>query len=183
VCSSDLGLVTQRPAELDPTILSQCSTLFAMRMANDRDQAIVRSAVSDAAANLLSFVPTLGTREVFAFGEGVALPTRLRFGRLPADAVPRSEALGNARHDVERGVAADFVDSVIERRRGATMSSKQRPEDLMPDLEPLVRGESVVPRPSQGLGPDRFRILKKALDDPGSPLAPEPGDPFGHVRR
>ena len=37
-----LGLVSQRPAELDATILSQCSTLFAMRMTNDRDQAIVR---------------------------------------------------------------------------------------------------------------------------------------------
>ena len=46
-----LGLITQRPAELDATIISQCSTLFAMRMANDRDQAIVRSAVSDAAGS------------------------------------------------------------------------------------------------------------------------------------
>ncbi|MBV8663299.1 MAG: ATP-binding protein, partial [Hyphomicrobiales bacterium] len=36
-----LGLVTQRPAELDPTIIAQCSTLFAMRMANDRDQALL----------------------------------------------------------------------------------------------------------------------------------------------
>jgi len=41
---------------------------FVMRMANDRDQAILRSAVSDAAANLLAFVPSLGTREVIAFG-------------------------------------------------------------------------------------------------------------------
>jgi DNA helicase HerA-like ATPase len=80
-----LGLVTQRPAELDPTIISQCSTLFVMRMANDRDQAILRSAVSDAAANLLAFVPSLGTREVIAFGEGVALPTRLKFKELPAE--------------------------------------------------------------------------------------------------
>ena len=87
-----LGLVTQRPAELDPTIISQCRTLFAMRMANDRDQAIVRSAVSDAAANLLAFVPSLGTREVLAFGEGVALPTRLKFKELPA-----------APHSAERG--------------------------------------------------------------------------------
>src|SRR5262245_31457107 len=66
-----LGLVTQRPAELDPTIISQCSTLFAMRMANDRDQALLRSAVSDAAGGLLSLVPSLGTREVFAFGEEI----------------------------------------------------------------------------------------------------------------
>ena len=71
-----LGLVTQRPAELDATIISQCNTLFTMRLANERDQTLLRSAVSDAAANLLSFVPSLGTREVLAFGEGVALPTR-----------------------------------------------------------------------------------------------------------
>ena len=83
-----LGLITQRPAELDATIISQCSTLFAMRMANDRDQAIVRSAVSDAAGSLIGFVPSLGTREVFAFGEGVALPTRLRFKELDARAHP-----------------------------------------------------------------------------------------------
>src|SRR5205085_107873 len=87
-----LGLVTQRPAELDATIISQCNTLFAMRLANDRDQALLRSAVSDAAANLLSFVPSLGTREVLAFGEGVALPTRLRFKEVPAHQLPRSEA-------------------------------------------------------------------------------------------
>src|SRR5213079_32694 len=54
-----LGLVTQSPAELDPTIISQCSTLFAMRMSNDRDQALLRSAVSDAAANLVSLLPSL----------------------------------------------------------------------------------------------------------------------------
>src|SRR5436189_3022301 len=84
-----LGLVTQRPAELDATIISQCSTLFAMRMANDRDQNVIRSAVSDAAASLLTFVPSLGTREGFAFGEGVALATGLRFGELAARALPR----------------------------------------------------------------------------------------------
>ncbi len=59
-----------------------------MRMANDRDQALIRSAVSDAAANLLAFVPSLGTREVFAFGEGVALPTRLKFKELAEGPAP-----------------------------------------------------------------------------------------------
>src|SRR5262249_41396803 len=53
-----LGLISQRPAELDPTILSQCSTLFAMRMTNDRDQALLRSAVADTAAGLVAFLPS-----------------------------------------------------------------------------------------------------------------------------
>ena len=56
-----LGLVTQRPAEIDPTIISQCSTLFCMRLSNERDQALIRSAVSDAGASLLTFIPSLGT--------------------------------------------------------------------------------------------------------------------------
>src|SRR6185436_18407683 len=84
-------LVTQRPAELDPTILSQCSTLFAMRMTNDRDQGLLRSAVADTAANLLAFLPSLGTGEAFAFGEGVALPTRLKFKQLAQEFLPKSE--------------------------------------------------------------------------------------------
>ena len=87
-----LGLVTQRPAELDPTIISQCSTLFAMRMANDHDQALLRSAVADAGANLLDFVPSLGTGEVVGFGEGMPMPARFTFTRLEQPAVPRSEA-------------------------------------------------------------------------------------------
>ena len=74
-----LGAITQRPSDLDATILSQCSTVFAMRMANDRDQEIVRSAVPDAAASLIEFLPSLGTREAIAFGEGVPLPTRFSF--------------------------------------------------------------------------------------------------------
>ena len=97
-----LGLITQRPAELDATIISQCSTLFAMRMANDRDQAIVRSAVSDAAGSLIGFVPSLGTREVFAFGEGVALPTRLRFKELAPQHIPHSQAVTRASMDSAR---------------------------------------------------------------------------------
>jgi DNA helicase HerA-like ATPase len=123
-----LALVTQRPAELDATIISQCSTVFAMRMANDRDQAIVKSAVSDAAAGLLGFLPSLGTREVFAFGEGVALPTRLKFAEMPAHLLPKSEALGRGRMDGARSVDTDFIANVVQRWRGAMMSHKLTPE-------------------------------------------------------
>ena len=94
-----LGLVTQRPAELDATIISQCNTLFTMRLANDRDQALLRSAVSDAAANLLSFVPSLGTREVLAFGEGVraADPAALQGSAAASIAAQRGDDLAPCR--------------------------------------------------------------------------------------
>jgi len=157
-----LGLVTQRPAELDATIISQCSTLFTMRLANDRDQSLLRSAVSDAAANLLSFVPSLGTREVLAFGEGVALPTRLRFRDVPAHQLPRSEATISSTPTVDSGNDAHFVSSVIERWRGAT-SQRDVPNDGYAPRQTPRTLESPLLQPSLGLDPDRFSLLKKPL--------------------
>jgi len=115
-----LGIVTQRPVDLDPTILSQCSTLFAMRMSNENDQAVIRSAVADAAAGLLEFLPSLGTREAFAFGEGVSIPTRLSFDLLTQDQLPSSK--NTLLHDPDRSFIADyaFTASVVRRWRGAS---------------------------------------------------------------
>jgi DNA helicase HerA-like ATPase len=156
-----LGLVTQRPAELDATIISQCNTLFAMRLANDRDQALLRSAVSDAAANLLSFIPSLGTREVLAFGEGVALPTRLRFKEVPVHQLPRSEATISTVPSVAAGHDMHFVDAVLERWRGAT--SRDVPNDSGINERPARTVEAPMLQPSMGLDPDRFSLLKKPL--------------------
>ena len=126
-----LGLVTQRPAELDPTILSQCNTLFAMRMSNDRDQNLLRSAVTDAAANLLAFVPSLGTGEVVAIGEGLPLPARMRFSSLPPDRIPRSETFVSD-VGVEPGVQdRSFVKTVVDRWRGASTPLKAAVDEGM----------------------------------------------------
>ncbi len=162
-----LGLVTQRPAELDATIISQCNTLFAMRLANDRDQALLRSAVSDAAANLLSFVPSLGTREVLAFGEGVALPTRLRFKEVPVHQLPRSEATIASVPSVTAGHDMHFVSAVLDRWRGAT-SNRDTPNDPSlggerPAARVMTPVEAPMLQPSMGLDPDRFSLLKKPL--------------------
>lgn len=160
-----LGLITQRPAELDATIISQCNTLFTMRLANDRDQALLRAAVSDAAANLLSFVPSLGTREVLAFGEGVALPTRLRFKEVPPHQLPRGEATISSVPSVTSGHDMHFVGAVLERWRGAT-SQRDVPNDPVfqaPPAKMLAPAETPMLQPSMGLDPDRFSLLKKPL--------------------
>ena len=56
------------------TILSRATPVFAPRMANDRDQEIVKSAIADTGSGLLEFLSALGLREAVAFGEGVTLP-------------------------------------------------------------------------------------------------------------
>jgi DNA helicase HerA-like ATPase len=165
-----LGLVTQRPAELDATIISQCNTLFAMRLANDRDQALLRSAVSDAAANLLSFVPSLGTREVLGFGEGLALPTRLRFKEVPLHQLPRSEATISSVPTSPHSHDINFVTSVLRRWRGATSHRDEHVDNNLVDRS-NERTERLAPRvteapllqPSMGLDQDRYSLLKKPL--------------------
>jgi DNA helicase HerA-like ATPase len=85
-----LGMVSQRPSELDASILSQCSTVFAFRMTNLRDQEFLRGVVSDNAYGLLDFLPVLGDAEAIVAGQAVPVPLRVRFPDLPAAHRPRS---------------------------------------------------------------------------------------------
>ena len=178
-----LGLVTQRPAEIDPTIISQCSTLFVMRLSNDRDQALIRSAVSDAAASLLTFIPSLGTREVFTFGSGVALPTRMRFAELAEARRPNSEASGNTRSDAGTHISRDLIASVIDRWRSASMSNKGTADDEF-DIGAAVDAPALQPAPAPAPAPQpsasRSSLLKKPLE--GSSPYPIPNNPVGHTR-
>ncbi len=87
-----LGVITQRPGELDPTILSQCSTVFAMRLSNDRDQDIIRSAIPDSSASTMSFLSSIGNGEAIAFGEAVAVPMRMVFERVSESVLPRANS-------------------------------------------------------------------------------------------
>ena len=122
-----LGAITQRPTELDATILSQCSTVFAMRLANERDQEIVRSAVPDAAASLIAFLPSLGTREAIAFGEGVPLPTRFTFKDVAENRLPRSQSGRIGRLEEGGRFDEDFIRAVVDRwRESSTVNTAPR---------------------------------------------------------
>jgi hypothetical protein len=116
---ASLCIVTQRPAEIDPTILSQCNTVFALRMSNERDQAIVASAVADTGTGLIEFLPALGAREAIAFGDGVPIPVRIKFDELPAHALPRSTTARFSEKWQESIGDESFLEAVVERWRAA----------------------------------------------------------------
>jgi uncharacterized protein len=98
-----------------------------MRMANDRDQEIVRSAVPDAAASLIAFLPSLGTREAIAFGEGVPLPTRFTFKDVAESRLPRSQSGRLGRLDEGGALDDDFIRAVVDRwRESSTINTAPR---------------------------------------------------------
>ena len=85
-----LGLITQRPSDLAEGVLSQCGTIIAMRLNNDRDQAFVRAAMPEGARGFLDSIPALRNREGIVCGEGVAIPIRVSFDALEEEKRPAS---------------------------------------------------------------------------------------------
>lgn len=129
-----LGIVTQRPGELDPTILSQCSTVFAMRLANEQDKAIIRSAISDSSASTLSFLSSMGQREAIAFGEGVATTMRLKFEKLDKSLLPGQ----NKGDDPTAGASGREVDlaAIVNRLRNGSAQQTLSPETSLVFADP-----------------------------------------------
>lgn len=69
-------IVSQRPSEIDPTILSQCGTTIALRLTNSNDRGIIANTISDNLSNLVNILPILKTGESIIVGEAVRMPMR-----------------------------------------------------------------------------------------------------------
>jgi DNA helicase HerA-like ATPase len=165
-----LGVVTQRPGELDPTILSQCSTFFAMRLANEHDQAIIRSAIADSSASSLSFLSSMGQREAIAFGEGVATTMRLKFERLDPIHIPGTAKKHEEEAPAGNGDDIDLVNIVerlrnVPKQQGNIAFAEPVSAQLQPGDPGYRRSEPVAPKPlpdqddldfGYGLKPGRF---------------------------
>ncbi|MEO7654974.1 MAG: DUF87 domain-containing protein [Sphingomicrobium sp.] len=113
-----LGLITQRPSDLAEGVLSQCGTILAMRLNNDRDQACVRAAMPEGARGFLDAIPALRNRECIVCGEGVAIPIRVRFDELEPERRPASSDPSFARLWRETGDEAGIINRTIKRWRG-----------------------------------------------------------------
>tara|TARA_R110001592_G_scaffold89644_5_gene263514 strand:- start:2686 stop:4452 length:1767 start_codon:yes stop_codon:yes gene_type:complete len=84
-------IVSQRPSEIDETILSQCGTIISLRINNATDRSIVKAAMSEGLAGIVDVLPVLRTGEAIIVGEAAKLPTRCRINLLPLDKYPNSQ--------------------------------------------------------------------------------------------
>jgi uncharacterized protein len=112
-----LGLITQRPSDLAEGVLSQCGTIIAMRLNNDRDQAFVRAAMPEGARGFLDTIPSLRNRECIVCGEGVAIPVRVCFDDLEAHKRPDSTDPLFSELWQNTGGEEDMLDRVVKRWR------------------------------------------------------------------
>lgn len=99
-----LLLVTQRPSELDETVLSQCGTMIALRMNNSKDRGHIRSAVQDELQTMVDLLPSLRTGEGLVSGEAVKIPSRVKFFKV-----------ANAPKGSDPKVSEKWVDEIMDK--------------------------------------------------------------------
>lgn len=112
-----LALITQRPTELSLPVLSQCGTVFALRLGSESDQQFIARTLPDAAREMLAALPSLPVQQAIVSGEGVIAPMRIRFTDLRPDQRPRSEGAEFSRAWQTESVNGDFVANGIRRWR------------------------------------------------------------------
>lgn len=155
-----LGVITQRPGELDPTILSQCNSIFAMRLGNERDKEIIRQAISGAARSTTSFLSSIANREAIAFGEAVSTPMRMMFETVEQRALPGSH-IYDMQEKLRNGSAEAGLRDVIRRMR------KQDDGNSAYDLENGDKPElSFVGEPVDDQKPSVQRLAPEASAGP-----------------
>lgn len=112
-----LCLISQRPSELDTTVLSQCSTIFALRMTSQKDQEFLAAALPESSLGLMSELPSLRNGQAIAVGEGVPLPTRIDFDRLADEHQPHSRTAPFASAWQQDQLDAAALNDIVKRWR------------------------------------------------------------------
>ena len=174
-----LGIISQRPSELEASTLSQCSTIFSMRLSNELDQNFVRAAVPDGAAELLSFLPSLGTAETMVFGESVNLPMRVILNTLEEEYRPHSSSAEFTDLWNRPDVTPQFMETVFDRWRSRSLGKNTKPTTA---ASPAVSASSslqsvrqnlrrqVAAAPAQPRNVERQAPLERPVASPASQM-------------
>jgi hypothetical protein len=115
-----LALISQRPSELSPQALSQCGTVFALRLGNDLDQRFVEGALPDTGQMMMGALSSLPAQQAVVFGEAVSLPMHIRFDNLPPEKRPRSQSARFSEAWQVDSAGVEFRDEAIRRWRTRT---------------------------------------------------------------
>ncbi|TMP41532.1 hypothetical protein CWB96_15160 [Pseudoalteromonas citrea] len=110
-----LMLVSQRPADVDSTVISQCGTWVVLRLTNSADQQHVARFLPDGLSGMVGALPILSQQEAIFVGEGAALPSRVRVRDLKGDQLPKSNTIPFAQGWASERLELDKLKEISER--------------------------------------------------------------------
>ncbi len=118
-----LALVSQRPTELALSAISQCGTIFSLRLSNELDQNFVQGALPDTGRTMIRALSSLPPQQAVVFGEGVSLPMQVRLKNLSLEQLPRSNSAQFAEAWKDDNADIAFCHEAVRRWRALDRSS------------------------------------------------------------
>ena len=113
-----LMLVSQRPADVESTVISQCGTWIVLRLTNAADQQHVSRFLPDGLSGMTKALPNLAQQEAIFVGEGASMPARVRIRDLQEHQLPRSETARFARGWTLARLTEEEIATVATRMAG-----------------------------------------------------------------
>lgn len=110
--------VSQRPADVSKTILSQCNNFIVLRLTNERDKGVIKNLLPDALKSTIEFLPLLDVGEALVVGDAILLPSKIVLDK-PSDAHKPISATRNFwdEWDNKEPVNAAIVDAIEALRK------------------------------------------------------------------
>lgn len=110
-----LMLVSQRPSDIEDTVISQCNSWIVLRLANSSDQEHVSRILPDSLAGMTKMLSSLPRQEALFVGEAAAIPARIRLRTLNRDQLPNSHDISFAEGWSSEGTTTATLAAVVGR--------------------------------------------------------------------
>ncbi|CAH9057090.1 hypothetical protein PSEHALCIP103_01587 [Pseudoalteromonas haloplanktis] len=115
-----LGLISQRPSDVESTVLSQCNSWIVLRLSNSSDQEHVSKFLPDSLSGLTKMLSALTRREAIFVGEAAALPSRIRIRELSPEQLPNSNDIKFASGWSNDAIQESDLMTIVNRWCGTT---------------------------------------------------------------
>ncbi|MXX05510.1 MAG: DUF87 domain-containing protein [Gammaproteobacteria bacterium] len=112
-----LFLVSQRPSEVEATVLSQCNSWVVLRITNEADRAHVRGILPDSMAGLTKMLSGLRRQEAIFVGQAAMLPSRIMIRNLHDDQLPKSSDIDFDKGWQTAGISEELLKKIAIRWR------------------------------------------------------------------
>ena len=113
-----LMLISQRPSDVEATVLSQCNSWIILRLTNSNDQEHVAKFLPDSLTGLTKMLPSLTRREALFVGEAAALPSRIRINKLSSDKLPDSNDISFVSGWINKPTKIEELEKISKRWTG-----------------------------------------------------------------
>jgi DNA helicase HerA-like ATPase len=138
-----LMLVSQRPADVESTVISQCGTWLVLRLTNAADQQQVSRFLPDGLSGMTKALPNLAQQEAIFVGEGAAMPARVRIRNLTKEQLPKSDTAKFAQGWTLERLSEQEIKVVADRMAG-TQDTLAKDEEFEAECKPIAKSAAVV---------------------------------------